>query len=95
MEGETPSADEEDSGGSGETESTSTRHPYTNDAAALLTVAGSLVLLGAAGFGAADLSRIPGYVVAAVWAPTLLTAVVWLYGAGAAKAAKGLLGGGE
>lgn len=77
----------------GSTESTRTRHPYTNDAAALLIVAGGLALIGAASIGWSDLSTVPQDVRVALWIPMTAVAVAWLFGGGAVKAANSLTGG--
>lgn len=83
----TTDADESD----GETTSTATRHPYTNDAIAVGLVAFAIVTTFAYLWQGKE---IPLWL-ASTDALAILTAVVWAFGRGAFKAAKDAVGGGK
>lgn len=79
----------EDESEDGETRSTATRHPYTNDA-----LAGALVLfaIGLSALYVHHGQSLPGWLAAANLV-AILTAVVWAFGAKAFAAAKDAVGG--
>jgi hypothetical protein len=85
--------DGDSDGNSGETESVNTRYPYTNDVAALGLVFGSMAIMALGMVGWADLSAIPKDVRLAMWIPSVMVSVVWLFGSGAAKTAAEMVGG--
>lgn len=91
------SENEEDTGGkgSGDTKSTKTRHPYTNDLAALGLVFGTLFLMAAAMSGYADPSALPQDIRLGLWIPSVLIAVAWLFGGAAVDAATKVVNGGN
>lgn len=80
------------------TDSTSTRHPYTNDGLAILLVAATVGLAVAYAVGVAGAVEIP-LPVTTVLSLSTLAAVAWAFGpemiAEAAKAWRGGKGGGQ
>lgn len=70
--------------GDGDTESTATRHKYTNDFGFFLLNISFIALIGLHGYGIIDLSTLPGYILA-VLATIVGVANVWAFGTEAMK----------
>ena len=77
----------------GETTSTQSRWWLTNDIAALVIVASSMVLIGLSAYGALDLTQVPAEIRVGLWLPGFGIAVAWLFGGGAVKAYQQMAGG--
>lgn len=71
--------------GDGDTESTATRHKYTNDAGFFILVLGWFGLIAAGGLGVIDLAAIQWYLLLTTTG-LVGTAVVWAFGPEAMKA---------
>lgn len=75
-----PTDDDTDEDSDGDaTESTSMRHPYTNDALAFFLIWSIIGGVGADGLGAVSLSSVPDEVLLS-WVMMTGTATVWAFG---------------